>query len=262
MSDALLAEKGDWDSLIESEKKQQAKSENNDGKRKLEFMSFPNPGQYTVRLVGDHVSFLKHFSPINATTHEDWKGEDPAWKAGFYPRRRYAIHIIDRADGKLKILEKGPGIFKKFSNYKAVKGINPAGKDGPNFIISVKIPKDSNGQFVKRQTEYEVMPDEKAPLTEEEVAMIKEQGFYDLSKIYSTTPLDKIQEMWDAVPDNQKIPPKKEDENSSDSNEKPSKPVSKPAPKEKMPDAPADSGQDIFEDEKASASSSGEEPLF
>lgn len=265
MSDPIQASKGDWDELAKSSDKKQSSGDSN----KLRYMKFDAPGNYRVRLIGDHVEFHKYFTPINAISHPDIKSKDPAWQAGFYPRKRCAIHVIDRSDGQLKILERGWGLFKKFANYKAVKGINPAGKDGPDFIITVKMPKDKNGNYIKRSTEYEIMPDEKAPLTADEMKMIKETGLYNLSQIYKTTPLEKIQEMWDNLPADKKIPPKKNE----DGDDAP--PVSntegkvvtpqqkKPDVAEKMPDSPADNGEDLFGDKKSEKSKPGDdEPLF
>lgn len=258
MSENLLAEKSDWDTLNEQKETKKNGSTNGTGRRDLQFMTFPKPGNYRIRLVGDMVEFRKHFYPINAVTLPSWRGEDPAWKAGFWPKKRYAIHCIDREDGQLKILEKGSGLFEEFSNYKNVKSINPAGKDGPDFIITVKIPKDDNGKYIKRSTEYKVMPDEKTPLTPEEIAMIKEVGFYDLSTIFKATALEKIQDMWDDLPEHLKTP--KDTKKNSDSKPEKEVPVKAP-PSSEMAESPADSGDDIFATKDKGAAKE-EEPLW
>ena len=169
-------------------------------------MKMDKPGNYQVRLVGSYVKFYKHWKPISAITHPDIKKQDPVWVAGFYPNKRYAINVIDRADGKLKVLEKGSTVFKNFHNYRiANPDIDPAGPNGPDFVITVDIP---GGQ--KLNTTYGVGAKGKpSPFTAEEKAMIKE-NFWPINEVYKSTPLDKIQSMWDALDPSEQIPPKRD----------------------------------------------------
>jgi len=247
MSDKTQANVGSWDSDFppEDEKKSGGGEGGGDAKR-LPFMKFEKPGNYTIRLVGNHVKFRRHWAPFTdrVITHDDYKDQDPAWQAGFYPRETFAIHVIDRADGKLKILEKGRSLLKQFASYKIVNEINPAGKEGPDWVITLEWPAGN-----KRQAKYSATAKAKAaPFTAEEVEMIKASKA-PLIEIYASTPLAKIQELWDALPDEAKIPPKK-DENGNEHEDKPkAKPAaSKPAKvEETMPDSPAES-DDLFGD--------------
>lgn len=232
------AEVGSWDTDFPADDN----SQNND-RKKIEWMGFPKPGSYTVRLVGKYVKFLRHWKPFTdrVITHPDYKDEDPAWQAGFYPRRTFAVHVIDRTDGKLKILEKGSSIFKYFSRFKTINDIDPGGKEAPNFTITVEWPGGN-----KSAAKYTVMASQKAaPLTEEEREMVKENKAA-LTKIYATTPLQKIKDLWEAIPDKNKVAPKKTNEGNEGNTEKESDAHSKPL-EETLPPATGDD-DDLFGD--------------
>lgn len=198
------ANQGSWDSDFPKDDKNKGGDNNN----RIPFMKFDGPGDYTIRLVGNHVKFRRHWQPFTGRiiTHDDYKNEDPAWQAGFYPREAFAIHVIDRADGQLKILEKGRSLFKQFARYKAVNDVNPAGNEGTDWVITVEWPGGN-----KRQAKYSATAKTApSPFTDSEKEMIKESKA-PLKVIYSSTPLDKIKEAWDALPDEAKVAPKKED---------------------------------------------------
>ena len=226
----MQAEQGNWDDLSEDKK--------SNSKGRTGFMKFDKPGDYTVRLVGNHVKFHRHWSPFTerVITHYEYKENDPAWQAGFYPRTTFAIHVIDRADGELKILEKGSSLFKQFARYKVVNEINPAGKDGPDWVISVEHP-GGNKRQAKYTATFKAKP---APFTEEEIAMIKEKKA-PLKDIYATTPLEHIKELWDALPEEAKIAPERNNDNGTSA----PAPASTQKPiEEAMPEAPAEKGDD------------------
>jgi len=249
-------EKGNWDADFKDDENKSKGNGGQDNRPKTEYMDMTKPGDYKLRLVGPHVKCRKHFKPYRATVQDNEKSQDPAWVAGFMPGKRFAINVIDRADGKLKILEKGASVFKHFANYKSVFGEDPAGKNGPDFLIKVTVPKLPNGEPNKLKTEYTVTHLKEAPFTADEVKMIKEKGLWPLLEIYKSTPADKMKEMWDALPDDKKIAPKKNDDDDdngdskkdSERNEKTENAIEKM--EEKTVDSPADS-KDLFEEEKA-----------
>lgn len=204
----LEAQKGNWDEYEKKDENKNKGSQSTNGK--IVYMTFEDGKRYQIRLVGSHVKYRKWFSPISAITHDDLKGKDPVWNAGFYPPERRAIHCIDRADGQLKVLDKGAGLFKNFADFKAIHGIDPAGKDAPDWIIQPTIKPDKQGRKLKKNTEYKVdATRDNHPLTEDELKMINEKR-WDLPKIYKSATLEKIQELWDALSDEEKIPPKRE----------------------------------------------------
>jgi len=252
MSDAeRQADVGDWVNDFQDDEKSKGGGSTN---KRTPFMQLKQ-GDNTVRLVGNHVKFRRHWAPFSARviTHDDYKNQDPAWQAGFYPRETFAIHVIDRADGKLKILEKGKSLFKQFARYNKVNDVNPAGKDGTDWVISV----EGSGL----QTSYSATAKSKpTPFTEAEIEMIKANKA-PLKEIYKTTPIEKIKELWDALPDEAKVAPKREEakDKDSDSDSHSEKPKGKAASKveevdmtETMPDSPAES-DDLFGDDDETA---------
>jgi hypothetical protein len=230
------AESGSWDDVAKT-----SGDNNNNNDKKTEWMTFPNEGKYQIRLVGKFVEFYRHWEPFGRgtrlITHPDYKTQDPAWKAGFYPRKTYAIHVIDRADGKLKVLEKGKGIFEHFATWKADNDINPAGKEGHDFIITVEWP---NGN--KRQARYSVNAKAKpSPLTPEELKMANDNKS-PLAEIYKTTPLEKIIEEWEKLPDDVKVKEKKTED-------KPKEEVKAEEPEETPDTSDASEEEDVFGDD-------------
>ena len=239
------AEKGNWAGDFKSPEEKSASAQSSGDKKQVTWMKFGEPGSYRIRLCGNFVKFHRWWSPFTERliTHLSYKDQDKAWVAGFWPRKTYAIHIIDRNDkdedhptGKLKILEKGSSIFEVFANYMKVNEINPASKDGPDFVIDVTWPEGN-----KRQAKYKVTAVAKpAPWTAQEVAMIKEDHA-PLTEMYKTTPLEKINEAWDALPDESKIVPPRDGQSVPQETTK----VAATAPiEEAMPTAPAEQGSD------------------
>ena len=253
------AEEGNWDEDFKEEE-EGSNSEKESDRAKTEYIDMSTPGEYKVRLVGPHVRCRKRFKPYRATVQMNEKERDIAWSKGWpAPPKRYAINVIDKTGlaegetGKLKVLEKGPSVFKNFANYKAIFNNDPAGKDGPDFLIVVKIPKDSSGNYIKLKTEYTVTHLEKAPFTEDEVKMLRAQKLWPLKEIYKSTSQEKIQEMWDALSDEQKAAPQKKDENAlSDDSQTQAAPI-----EEAMADAPANS-DDLFDDASDETADSGD----
>jgi len=224
---------------------------------KAEYVDMSSPGTYKVRLAGPHIVCRRHWSPIRATVKDDGKATDPAWQAGFVPGRRFAINVINKTNlgegetGPIQVMEKGATVFKAFAAYKAATGIDPAGKDGPDFIITVKIPKGKDGQPNKMKTEYSVVPVAPTPFTAEEVAMLNKkeggQGLWPLKELYKPTSAEELQELWDAVPEDKRIAPKKPwDDDSKDTASTPSASTTAPAeaPAPSTPEAVAESGDD------------------
>lgn len=195
------------------------------------YMQFPEKGDYRVRFVGQPVSFSKFGDPFDfkdrVIVDPAVKDEVPATKAGFYPRSYYAIHLIDRRDGALKILEKSKMFFNPIASFKKTNNIDPGGiNEGHDFTISVDWPGKN-----KRQTKYSIQPClSPSPLTEEEKKMAKEKH-WNLKKLYASTPLAKIKELWDALPEEAKIPKSKEESESprAPANESVNESVNEPA---------------------------------
>ena len=275
MTEPKKAAKGNWDEDYkenESNSDESSQGDNSDF-RKARYMSMSKPGKYVVRLVGDHVNFRKHFKPYMAKVQDDEKDIDPAWQAGWWPGKKSAVNVINKTDvwdfeknvatgtGSLEILEKGPSVFKHFANYKSVFDVIPSGKQGPDFMITVTVPKGKDGKPNVLKTEYAVQSMKEAPFTEDEIKMIKDDGgLFKLEDIYRSTPADKMKEMWDALTEEQKKAPKREWDDDKKSDEPKAEAAAPEKMEEKMEDSPADSGDDLFgADSKESKDDSGDD---
>lgn len=246
----LDAQYGDW---MADFTKKEGESKGNGGNRgKIEWIKFDKPGKYKVRLVGKYVKYLKHYKPFGVgariITHPSYKKDDPAWQAGFYPGDAFVIHVIDRADGKLKLLDKGRKLFECFFDYGTANNIDPAGKDAPNFEIKVEWP---NGN--KKRAKYSAVPSGgPAPLTAEEKEIVR-ANHVELGQIYRASSLEKIKEAWEAVPEQYRVPKREDDEGNEIPAKTPAKakatPTTPPAIEENMSAAPAEE-DDLFGDDK------------
>jgi hypothetical protein len=229
MTEELKADIGDWETDMPP------KSSGNTEKKQIDWFKTDKPQKYEVRLVGKHVKFKRHWSPFakSVITHDSYKDLDPAWQAGFYPRQRFAIHVIDRADGKVKVYEFGPQVFKVFKGYKEVNGIDPSSaKEGPDFVIDVEWP-GGDKSSAKYNVQAKARP---APLTDDEKVRCKE-NIKNLPSLFKITPLETIVKLWEEIPAAKKVPKKREDfKKSGDS-----------APEKAAPPPPAVVEDDPFE---------------
>lgn len=97
---------------------------------------------------------------------------------------RYAVNVIDRADGEVKILEGGVSIFEAFSKFNEMTERSPGAKEGADFKIEV------TGK--KGKDYYKVNMHQKTILADDEIQQIKDQGgTFKLKDIYKPTPEDR-----------------------------------------------------------------------
>jgi hypothetical protein len=248
---------GDWDADFK-ENTNQPNGNASGERRKTNYMTFDKPGVYQVRLFGKFVKFYSHWQPFDRKiiTLKEWSKEDPATVAGFYPRQAWAIHVIDRKDGSVKVLEKGKKIFECFANYKTVNNINPASPtEAPDFQIKVEWPKGN-----KRAAVYSVTALAKpSPLTKEEIEKCKAEK-YPLELMYKTTPLEKIKELWAALPEEKKIKPVEDEEGNTSKSKTTTAPKKTEVIEEPMDDSPA-TKDDLFGD-NGDAGTAGEDSPF
>lgn len=108
----------------------------------------------------------------------------PVCKAGKVPMSRYQVKVIDRADGKVKVLEGGPTIFNSIKNY----AVDPDYGDPTKY--DMKIRKDGAG----RETKYTVVAAPKqTPLTDAEIKAIDESK--SIEEINKAKNLDEIMQL-------------------------------------------------------------------
>lgn len=144
-------------------------SRNNDSGMRTEFLRM-NEGTYRVRPIGSPVAFSKYVVNHNGSWRsaipEDGDDNPIAQKHDVPLTNRYAIHVFDRQDGKIKVMEAGVTVFSEFKNYYEHTSRSPGGKSGAEFIINV------TGRNKKKR--YDTKFADKSDLSAEEVDHIKE----------------------------------------------------------------------------------------
>ncbi len=186
-----MATEVDWGSMG-------GKASSSGGKKGSKYLSFQPDQVYTVRLVGQAVEFYKYYlKEFRKSLYFDAEDRDNAAKTiaavlGLEAElpHRWAVNVIDRSDGKIKILEGGWSIFKFFANWARVHdNAHPGGKAGVDWTISVE-----GNDFQSRR--YTTMPDKSSPFTSDEIKMIKEKGnLFPLKQEFKSTPVDQISQV-------------------------------------------------------------------
>lgn len=144
----------------------------NGNKGRVPFLWLKSGNTYTVRPVAKPVIFFKYFYQ-NGERLRTAICEDPttcsvkmAHGDGLdTPGERFAILVIDRADGLLKIMEFPKTVFIDIKNWWQATQQNPGGDDGVDWVIQ----KSGSG---KMNTKYACTPTKAAPFTNEEKTMI------------------------------------------------------------------------------------------
>lgn len=161
------------------------------------FMKLKPDSKNKFRPLGDPVVFYRYYVPspdgkITSAITDDPEACVVTHKHGIQPRKRAAVNVIDKQDGKLKILECAYSVFADMKTMWEGEGESPGGQDGGEFGVKVDIP---NGN--KKQTKYKVMCYGACPVTPEEKKMIKDTGpegkLFNLEKEFTATPEDEIE---------------------------------------------------------------------
>lgn len=191
-----MAVLSDWDSIDPgsgSGKKNFVKGEND---KYLKLAGTPQGATYRFRPVGKPCTFYSYYvsdandpKKFNRALTEDPQNCVIRSKYNTEPKTRYAVNVIDRADGKLKIMEAPPTVFDQIKSWAKASGKNPGTKDGADFMVSVTVP--SSGD--RKRTEYKTTCIGPVPFTEDEMAMLKKKGLFDLEKEFAPTPQDQIE---------------------------------------------------------------------
>lgn len=181
-----------WDD-IESNK---AGGSKGDGDKYLKLSGTTQGNVYKIRPVGKPCTFHAYYvsNPNEPKKFARAFTEDPSTcvirqKYNIEAKTRYAVNVIDRADGKLKIMEAPQSVFEKIKAWAKAAGQDPGSKNGADFQITVKIP--ANGD--KKRTEYLTTPIVQTPFTDEERDYIKSKGLWDLEKEFAPTPQSEIE---------------------------------------------------------------------
>ncbi|HDZ25300.1 hypothetical protein LCGC14_1212590 [marine sediment metagenome] len=146
------------------------------GTEKVEYLRLRSGQKYKIRPVHKPVHFFKYFyrnekgelrtaicedpdtCPVGAS-HDDLGS----------PSSRYAIHVFDRADGKLKVMEGPKTVFLPFRQRFEVTGKDPAGSTtGGDWAVDI--------QGTGKATKYTLTYIEDTPLNKDEITAVQEQG--------------------------------------------------------------------------------------
>ena len=163
--------------------------DNSGGGDMSEFLKLKTGNTYKIRPVFDPVKFFKYFhkheGKLKTAICEKpdvcpVRDRHPELKK---PSMRYAAYVIDRADGKIKILEAPQSVFRPIGSTFESTGKNPgSGKDGSDFQIKVT--------GVGLGTKYDVAWAGQTPLTADERASLKEALDGDMKKLQKLYKVD------------------------------------------------------------------------
>jgi len=113
-------------------------------------------------------------------------------KYGLQPSVRYCINVIDRADGKVKIMEGPKTVFEGFSAWYRNSGSDPSSSaEGADFAIEVQKTTGANG---KAMTKYLVSAIKQTPLTPEEKVLAK-ADMVNLNDFYKPHTLEEMENL-------------------------------------------------------------------
>ena len=182
-----MTSKLDWSSVGSSK---QPGSGGGKKLKNLEFIKFVDGSSYNVRPLGNPIVFLKAGVMVNGSYRsaiiED--PDSPVVKkfSNMNVNERYAANVLDRADGKIKIMEGPLSIFGEFKSYFEHTKENPGLSVGADFSIKAT----GDGKNRRYTTKFS----SKTILSDAEKAMIKEQGLYDLEKVFKVVPDEELED--------------------------------------------------------------------
>lgn len=151
----------------------------------------------TMRLFHRPLPIWRYFNPVTKKSAicadpekcpivlKGYKGPDGK---PLKPKLRYVINVIDRSDNQVKTYEAPRSVFMEFKKCYETAGVDPGGKEAPDFTISVS----GSGINTKYDIKYKVM--DKKPFTSEEIELLKAHKV-DLAKEFAATPADKIEQV-------------------------------------------------------------------
>ncbi len=186
-----MATEVDWDSF--------GGKESGGGSRgKVRYIKFDDGSSHEVRPIGKVVEFAKFFiknpdgnRSIVVDINYANEAADILMKHSGQEHKyshRFAVNVIDRSDGQVKIMEGGRQIFKYLGAWaKRHKASGPGCNAGGDWSI------EATGKGLNREYMTQYMG--QAPVSNEEKQRIKDNGdVYALKDVYKMMPLDTIVE--------------------------------------------------------------------
>ena len=156
------------------------------------FLKLEANNTYRIRPVHKPVVMWKYFVEKPGGGYGQAITEDPdnciiSSKYGETARKRFAVNIIDRSDGQVKVLEGPISILSQIGTWAQETDIDPGSNDGGEFAIKVECPGSD-----KRRTRYVVQYIKPSPFTDEEKDLIKE-NIVKLENMYKPVSQDEIE---------------------------------------------------------------------
>jgi len=164
------------------------------GSGKGKFFRFEAGKSHRVRPLGRPVVFYKFFHEHNGQVRTAVCDEKTAKsieaKHGVNASRKYAIVVIDRADGELRIMEGGSSIFEELRKYFEMTQEEPGSGNGGDFVIDSILPSDGNRRRIRYQTKFK----EKTPVTADERKLVEERADdFKLTDIYKSLSEEEVE---------------------------------------------------------------------
>ena len=177
----------DWNSIGGT-----SSGSSNGSDRPIPFLKFQKDYTHLIRPVGKAVEFYKFFinregeravpiivDPENrdkaSQVISEHSGEENKGQ------QKFAMFVIDREDGRIKVLEGGNSIFNAFAQWAKINQIHPGQNGGGDFSITVT----GEGYAGNNPRRYLAGCAKSCPVSEDERKMIKEkEEFMKWSKIY------------------------------------------------------------------------------
>lgn len=187
-----MATEIDWTSMATTDN---AAGSGSEGGNQKKFLKFESGKTHVFRPLGGGVEFYKFFVNTEKgkrTIIVDLPDKDKAaellskhFGREITPQHRYAINVLDREDGQVKILEGGHSIFKFFAKWSKLNQQLPGSQAGGDWAIDVQ-----GDGLQRRYTTGFMRP---APLSQEETKRIKEKKeMYSLKEVYKSTAVNEI----------------------------------------------------------------------
>ena len=185
-----MAEKVEWSNFGNGNRLPRKGGANGDTPlRPLKFIKIVSGSPVRVRPLLSAVNFFKYVVPHGGGFRSAICGNPETCpiftKHDIQPQDRYAINVIDRADGEIKILEGSFNVFGQFHEYFKHTGINPGKGQGADFVIS------ATGEGLMKRYKCEFA--DRTTLTPAEREMIKTEKPYNLERIFKVTPPEEIE---------------------------------------------------------------------
>jgi hypothetical protein len=164
-------------------------------RKELKFMKLAKGSTNKIRPLGKPVVFYKfivqHKGKWNSAVCQDPNNCIIINKYNLTPQEKYAVNVIDRSDGQIKILEFTGSVYNKIKEVFQITKQDPgSSKEGGDFEIVSTVTMTKQGESVRYKTKFL----EKTPLTDDERKKILSEGLYEIKRIFKVTPEDKIEE--------------------------------------------------------------------